>query len=123
MKDIKNPNSESTYIKIKNICEDLRAVAQRRNVVMLSATQTNRAGFESSNINMGMIAESAGLAATCDTILAIIQTPEMNLDKYYWLKLLKVRDGQGKGMKCKINIDYDYMRLQETNTIIFDEEI
>jgi len=123
MKDKRNPNSESTYLKIKNICEDLRAVAQRRNVVLLSATQTNRAGFESSNINMGMIAESAGLAATCDTILAIIQTPEMNLDSYYWLKLLKVRDGQGKGMKCKINIDYDYMRLQETNTVIFDEEI
>tara|TARA_R110000737_G_scaffold151084_1_gene180390 strand:+ start:386 stop:1690 length:1305 start_codon:yes stop_codon:yes gene_type:complete len=123
MKDKRNPNSESTYIKIKNICEDLRAVAQRRNVVLLSATQTNRAGFDSSSINMGMIAESAGLAATCDTILAIIQTPEMNLDNLYWLKLLKVRDGQGKGMKCKINIDYDYMRLQETNTVIFDDEV
>tara|TARA_R110000796_G_scaffold153583_3_gene270165 strand:+ start:7428 stop:8729 length:1302 start_codon:yes stop_codon:yes gene_type:complete len=121
MKDKRNPNSESTYLKIKNICEDLRAVAQRRNIVLLSATQTNRAGFESSSINMGMIAESAGLAATCDTILAIIQTPEMNLEKIYWLKILKVRDGQGKGMKCMINVNYDYMRLSETNTIIFDE--
>lgn len=123
MKDKRNPNSESTYLKIKNISEDLRAVAQRRNVVIISATQTNRAGFENSNINMGHIAESAGLAATCDNIMAIIQTPDMNLENYYWLKLLKVRDGQGKGMKCKINIDYDYMRLQETNTVIFDEEI
>jgi hypothetical protein len=123
MKDKRNPNSESTYLKIKNICEDLRAVAQRRNIVLLSATQTNRAGFESSNINMGMIAESAGLAATCDTIMAIIQTPEMNLEGFYWLKLLKVRDGQGKGLKCKIDIDYEYMRLHETNTVIFDEEI
>lgn len=42
MKDKRNPNSESTYIKIKNICEDLRAVAQRRNIVLLSATQTTR---------------------------------------------------------------------------------
>ncbi len=123
MKDKRNPNSESTYLKIKNISEDLRAVAQRRNVVMLSATQTNRAGFEATNLNLGHIAESAGLAATCDTIMAIIQTPDMNLEGFYWLKLLKVRDGQGKGMKCKINVDYDYMRLQETNTIIFDEDM
>ena len=121
MKDKKNPNSESTYIKIKNICEDLRAVAQRRNIVLLSATQTTRAGFESSNINLGHIAESAGLAATCDTILAIIQTPDMNLEGFYWLKLLKVRDGSGKNIKCKIDINYDYMRLYETNTVLYDD--
>ena len=121
MKDKRNPNSESTYLKIKNICEDLRAVAQRRHIVALSATQTNRQGFESSNINMSHIAESAGLAATCDTITAIIQTPEMSIENIYWLKLLKVRDGSGKGIRCRINIDYDYMRLQETSTIILDD--
>ena len=81
---------------------------------------THNSGFDSSNINMGHIAESAGLAATCDTIMAIIQTDEMNMDNFYWLKLLKVRDGQGKGMKCRIDVNYDYMRLHETNTIIFD---
>jgi hypothetical protein len=27
MKDAKNPNSENTYIKIKSICEDIRAMA------------------------------------------------------------------------------------------------
>ena len=123
MKDRRNPNSESTYLKIKNIAEDLRAVAQRRNIVIMSATQTTRSGFESSNINMGMIAESAGLAATCDTIMAIIQTSEMNLENFYWLKLLKVRDGAGKGLKCRVEVDYDYMRLRETSTVIFDEEI
>ena len=82
---------------------------------------THNSGFESSNINMGMIAESAGLAATCDTIMAIIQTPDMNLEGFYWLKLLKVRDGSGKGIKCKIDIDYEYMRLHETNTVLFDD--
>lgn len=81
---------------------------------------THNSGFESSNITMGMIAESAGLAATCDTIMAIIQTPDMNLDNFYWLKLLKVRDGAGKNLRCKINVDYDYMRLTETNTIMLD---
>ena len=98
----------------------MRAVAQRRNVVLISATQTTRNSFDSSSIGLGDIAESAGLAATCDNIMAIIQTPEMNVEKLYWLKLLKVRDGS-KGAKCRINIDYDYMRLQETNNIIMDD--
>ena len=31
MKDAKNPNSENMYLKIKSICEDVRAMAQRNN--------------------------------------------------------------------------------------------
>lgn len=122
MKDKRNPNSESTYLKIKNICEDLRAVAQMRNLVLISATQTKQSAFDNSSIRLNDIAESAGLAATCDTIMAIIQTSEMNMEGIYWLKLLKVRDGSGKNLKCRIEVDYDYMRLRETTTVILDSD-
>lgn len=120
LRDIRNPNTEQTYIKIKNISEDLRAFAQRSNIVLITATQTNRAGIDSSEVTMSNIAESAGLAHTADNIIAIIQTAEMNLNKEYWLKLLKIRDGAGKHTKCKILIDYDHMVLSETDILIQD---
>jgi len=120
LRDIRNPNTEQTYIKIKNIAEDLRAFAQRANIVLISATQTNRGGFDASEVTMANIAESAGLAHTADNILAIIQTAEMNLEKEYWLKLLKVRDGAGKHTKCMFTIDYNYMVLSETDIMIED---
>jgi len=120
LRDIRNPNTEQTYIKIKNIAEDLRAFAQKNDVVVISATQTNRGGFDSTEVTMANIAESAGLAHTADNIMAIIQDSEMNLNKEYWLKLIKVRDGAGKHTKCLLNIDYDYMILSETDVLVED---
>lgn len=122
LKDRRNPNTENTYIKIKNLCEDLRALAERRNFVCLTATQTGKQGFESSDLKLSDIAESAGLAATADNIIAIIQTPEMNLNKFYWLKLIKVRDGSGKNKRCKFNVNYNYMQLYETDEAHFEED-
>lgn len=38
MKDAKNPNSENMYLKIKSICEDVRAMAQRNLWCVVSVT-------------------------------------------------------------------------------------
>ena len=61
------------------------------------------------------IAESAGLSHTADVMLGIIQDDLMRANQEYWLKVLKIRDGEGKGTKCKLNIDWNYMRLTETH--------
>jgi hypothetical protein len=48
-------------------------------------------------------------------IYAIIQDELMHSEFEYWIKILKIRDGEGKNLKCKFTINYDYMRLNETN--------
>ena len=113
----RNPNTENTYMKIKQIAEDLRAMAQKRDVLIISATQINRGAWDSTEIKMENIAESAGLAHTVDMMYAIIQDALMHTNKIYWLKILKIRDGSGKGMKGEFEIDYDHMRLKETGNI------
>lgn len=113
----RNPNTENTYMKIKQIAEDLRALAVRRNMLIISATQINRGAWDSTEVNMENIAESAGLAHTVDVMYALIQDPLMHASKEYWLKVLKIRDGHGKGNKCRFSIDYDHMRLSETDDI------
>ena len=114
----RNPNSENTYMKIKQIAEDLRAMAQRNEWIIITATQINRSGYDSSEINMGNIAESAGLGHTADFMFGIIQDSSMHLNNEYWLKILKVRKGTGKNSKCRYTINYDYMRLTETDEIV-----
>lgn len=42
MKNWRNPNTENTYMKIKQIAEDLRAAAMRNNWVIITASQFNR---------------------------------------------------------------------------------
>lgn len=121
MSNWRNPNGDSTYMKIKQIAEDLRALAIKYQCLFVSATQISRStggGWDSTDMSMESIAESAGLAATADTILGIIQDSIMYSQNEYWLKVLKVRDGEGKDSKCKLTINYDYMRLTETDEII-----
>lgn len=117
LSNYRNPNGESTYMKIKQIAEDLRAMGDRNEWLIVTATQIKRSGYESSDITMDDIAESAGLAHTADMIYGIIQDPIMHSNYEYWLKILKIRDGEGKNTKCRFNINYDYMRLTETDDI------
>jgi replicative DNA helicase len=114
----RNPNSENTYMKIKQIAEDLRAMAVRNEWIVITATQINRGGYDSTELSMGHIAESAGLSHTADIIYGIIQDTAMHVAQEYWLKILKVRNGTGKNSRCLYRIDYRYMRLIETDTVM-----
>tara|TARA_A100001037_G_scaffold306579_1_gene352898 strand:- start:7545 stop:8861 length:1317 start_codon:yes stop_codon:yes gene_type:complete len=117
LQNYRNPNSENTYLKIKQIAEDLRAMGIRNNWLIVTATQITRSGYNASDITMLDIAESAGLSHTADVMLGIIQDDIMKASNEYRLKILKIRDGEGKGTKCKIDINYSYMRLMETEEI------
>lgn len=113
----RNQNTENTYMKIKQIAEDLRAMGVRNNWLIITATQITRSGYNASDITLTDIAESAGLSHTADVMLGIIQDDLMHANHEYWLKIMKIRDGEGKGVKCRLNINYNYMRLTETDDI------
>lgn len=117
LSNYRNPNGDNTYMKIKQIAEDLRGMADRNNWLIVTATQIKRSGYDSSDISMDDIAESAGLSHTADMIYGIIQDAVMHSNFEYWLKILKIRDGEGKGSKCRFDINYDYMRLTETDDV------
>jgi archaellum biogenesis ATPase FlaH len=72
MKNYRNPNSENTYMKIKQLAEDLRAMGAKNGWCIITATQTNRSQFESNDMTQAQIAESAGLGATVDALFGII---------------------------------------------------
>lgn len=117
LSNFRNPNSENTYLKIKQIAEDLRAMGVRNGWLIVTATQITRNGYNSSDITMTDVAESAGLSHTADVMLGIIQDDMMRASYEYWLKILKIRDGEGRGSKCKLGINYNFMRLTETDEI------
>ncbi|CAL9976005.1 DnaB-like replicative helicase [Vibrio phage D479] len=69
-------SSENTYVHVKAIAEEVRGFAVEHNVAVWSAAQTTRSAWDSSDMGMGDIAESAGLAHTADLILGIMETEE-----------------------------------------------
>jgi len=118
MANYRNINSEDLYNKIKQISEDLRAIAVKQECLIVTATQSNRGAFDSDDITMSGIAESAGLIHTADTIYGIIQNQDMRINGTYNLKILKIRDGMGKNDRMEMSIDYRKMRIDETGMVL-----
>ena len=130
MCNYRQPNSENTYLKIKTLAEDLRGLAVKYDVLMITASQIGRSALDSSDINLTDVSESMGLMHTVDNAIGIIQTEEMRIGEliagvatpYYWMKILKIREGEGKGHKFRVDINYDKMKLIERTDCIDTNE-
>ena len=79
----------NSYEYIKSIAEELRALAVEHELPIVTATQTNRDGINSSNIELNDISESVGLAMTADWLVALTR-PEDD-DTIMFVKQLKSR--------------------------------
>ena len=121
LKNWRNPNSENTYMKIKQIAEDLRGVAMANEWAVLTATQTKQGDFDSTDLTITSAAESSGLVATVDGLFGIIQDPIMYANREYKLKLIANRDDGYKNSHKMFNVDYNYMRIVENSDPIHVE--
>lgn len=81
----------SSYTIVKAIAEELRALAQEYEVPILSATQVNRDGMNSSDIDLTNTSESIGLPQTVDLMFALISTEELENLNQILVKQLKNR--------------------------------
>jgi len=113
MKNWRNPNSENTYMKIKQIAEDLRAMALEEMWATITATQTNRSGWESSDLSITNISESAALLNTVDVLFGIITNAEMKARGEYYLKCLANRVAGYENTRKRYTIDWKYARIEE----------
>jgi len=113
MKNWRNPNSENTYLKIKQISEDVRAMGQENEWAVISVTQTNRSGWESNDLHITSIAESAGLLHTIDILFGICTNAEMKAKGEYFLKCLADRVTAMENTKKRYTIDWKFGRIEE----------
>ena len=109
---IRGGANAGSYAIVKAIAEELRGLAVEFNVPIISATQTNRAGFSSSDIGLEDTSESFGLPATADFMLAISQTEELEQLNQYMVKQLKNRYADPNFHKrFVVGVDKSKMRL------------
>jgi len=88
---IKYGASVNSYTYVKAIAEELRGLAVEFNLPVVSATQTTRSGFSSSDVGLEDTSESFGLPATADFMFAIIATEELDDLNQFQVKQLKNR--------------------------------
>ena len=104
----------NSYTYVKAIAEELRGLAVEANVPIVSATQTTRSGFGSSDVDLTDTSESFGLPATADLMFALISTEELEGMNQIMVKQLKNRYNDPTSYKrfC-IGIDRSKMRLYD----------
>ena len=121
----KSGMSVNSYSYIKAIAEELRGLAVEANVPIVSATQTTRSGYGSSDVELTDTSESFGLPATADLMFALISTEELEQLGQLMVKQLKNRYNDPTIYKRFIvGIDRAKMRLydceQSAQTDILD---
>jgi len=105
----------NSYIMVKAIAEELRGMAVEYNLPIVTATQTTRSGFASSDVGLEDTSESFGLPATADLMFALISTEELEDLNQIMVKQLKNRynDPTGANKKFVLGIDRAKMRLYD----------
>ena len=106
----------NSYTYIKGIAEELRGLAVEFDLPIVSATQTTRTGFVSTDIGLEDTSESFGLPATADFMFALIQTEELEELNQILIKQLKNRYADPTAnKKFIIGVDRAKMKLYDVN--------
>jgi len=104
----------NSYSYIKAIAEELRGLAVEANVPIVSATQTTRSGYGSSDVDLTDTSESFGLPATADLMFALISTEELEGLNQILVKQLKNRyNDPTMNKRFVVGIDRAKMRLYD----------
>ena len=104
----------NSYSYIKAIAEELRGLAVEANVPIVSATQTTRSGYGSSDVDLTDTSESFGLPATADLMFALISTEELEDINQIMVKQLKNRyNDPTLNKRFVVGIDRAKMRLYD----------
>ena len=104
----------NSYSYVKAIAEELRGLAVEFSLPIVSATQTTRSGFASSDPNLTDTSESFGLPATADLMFALISTEELEGLNQIMVKQLKNRYNDPTiNKRFVVGIDRAKMRLYD----------
>ena len=112
----------NSYTYVKAIAEELRGFAVECNVPIVSATQTTRSGYGSTDVDLTDTSESFGLPATADLMFALISTEELEGMNQIMVKQLKNRYNDTTSFKrfC-VGIDRAKMRLYDVEESAQDD--
>jgi archaellum biogenesis ATPase FlaH len=114
MNDARQSSADGTYLKIKNIAEQLRSLAMRKEYAVITATQTNRGGIGKQGVlEMNDVSESIGLPQTVDALFSITKDMIDENNGKYTLGATALRDAEGMGEKNQFDFNKKYMRITE----------
>lgn len=113
----------NSWQSIKEICNELKDIAQTNDQIIITGAQFNRDKFDSSGdfapperMELSAIREGADIEHISNTVFAIGKALNKSDEIVYFWKLLKRRDGENNYEKYLFYSDMMYCTLKSTNT-------
>ena len=111
---VKPGSGANSYTLVKSIAEELRGLAVEFDVPIMSATQTTRSVYGSTDVELTDTSESFGLPATADFMFALITSDELEELDQMVVKQLKNRYNDPTVFKrFVIGVDRSRMKLYD----------
>ena len=105
--------SDNSYGYFKSVAEELRAVAQKKNLVMFTPQQLNRSGTNNLEADQSAISDSAGIFMSADSAFIISQTPDYKDQGKMRISYVKNRMS-GQTRYFEITYNYSHFRVEDT---------
>jgi len=107
---------QQEYQAQQRVSEDLRGLSMEMNILVWTATQTNRLGRNVKIITDSELGDSYGKIRTCDFAISLNQTEEEFDNQKMRVYVMKSRNGKPRFI-VPMHIDYNTLRMKE-----FDED-
>lgn len=112
----------NSYTIIKSISEELRGLSVEHGPPVVTATQTTRSGFKNSDVDIEDVAESFGLPATADFMVALTRNDQLDELGQIMVKQLKNRYAdKNKNKRFVVGVDMEKMRLYNVDNSAHDD--
>lgn len=105
-------NADNSYAYFGSIAEELRAVSQKRDLIMFTPLQLNRSAVNNLEADQSALSESMKILMTVDSAFIISQTPEMKEQGKMKINYVKNRMS-GKTWSFEIGFDYRKFRFDD----------
>ena len=106
-----SPNDQ--FIKDKYVSEELRNLAREFNIIMVTASQLNRAAVEEIEFDHSHIAGGISKINTADNVIGIFTSRAMRERGRYQIQFMKTRSSSGVGQKVDLEFDINSLRIRD----------
>jgi RecA/RadA recombinase len=107
------------FVKDKYVSEEIRNFAKELDILLVTASQLNRASVEEVDFNHSHISGGVSKINTADNLFGIFTSRAMREHGKYQIQLMKTRNSDGFGQKVELEFDVDSLRIRD---LVDDQE-
>jgi len=101
------------FVKDKYVSEEIRNFAKEMQILLVTASQLNRASVEEVEFDHSHISGGISKINTADNLFGIFTSRSMREHGKYQLQIMKTRSSSGVGQKVELEFDIDSLRIRD----------